>query len=81
VSRGDLESKLRDRRVVFPRQIAMYLLRENGGLSLTEIGTYFGGRDHTTVLHSCEKVNHDLEHNERVRSTVRAVREILAHSA
>ena len=81
VSRGDLESKLRDRRVVFPRQIAMYLLRENGGLSLTEIGTYFGGRDHTTVLHSCEKVNHDLEHNERVRSTVRAVREVLAHSA
>ena len=46
--------------VVWPRQVAMYAARA-AGLSLAEIGRYFGGRDHTTVLHACEKVAGRLE--------------------
>jgi chromosomal replication initiator protein len=80
VTRQDLEGKQRDQRVVIPRQIAMYLLRENSDLSLTEIGTLFGGRDHSTVLYSCQKVSTDIDKNDRLRSTVRAVRELLAHT-
>ncbi|MBM2812126.1 MAG: dnaA, partial [Chloroflexi bacterium] len=81
VTRQDLESKKRDRRVVVPRQIAMYLLRQETELSLSEVGALFGGRDHSTVLHSYEKVSQDVERNDRVRNTVRAIRELLAHSA
>ena len=78
VTRQDLESKQRDRRIVVPRQIAMYLLRKEAGLSLSEIGSWFGGRDHTTVLHSCEKIEAELDRNEQIRSTLRVSREWLA---
>jgi chromosomal replication initiator protein len=75
VLRTDLESKQRDRRVLLPRQIAMYLLREDTDLSLSEVGTLFGGRDHTTVLHSYEKVAAALERDERLRATIKTIRE------
>ncbi len=77
VTRRELEGKQRDRRVVVPRQIAMYLLREETELSLSEVGSRFGGRDHSTVLHSCEKVAADLERDDRLRSTVKTIREAL----
>jgi chromosomal replication initiator protein len=50
-----LKGQSRVANVVWPRQVAMYAARA-AGLSLAEIGRYFGGRDHTTVLHACEKV-------------------------
>jgi chromosomal replication initiator protein len=75
ITRQELESKARDRRVVIPRQIAMYLLREDTDLSLSEVGSLFGGRDHSTVLHSCEKVAADLEKDERLRALVKTIRE------
>ena len=78
ISRGEIEGKHRDRRFVVPRQIAMYLLRESTDLSLAEIGALFGGRDHSTVFHSCEKIGADLDHNAYLRTTVRAVQEALA---
>ena len=53
---SDLTSKRRHRSIVRPRQIAMALTRELTNLSLPEIGSAFGGRDHTTVLHACRKV-------------------------
>ena len=52
----DLKAKKRTRNVVYPRQIAMYLAREMTDLSLPRIGESFGGRDHTTVIHACEKI-------------------------
>ncbi|MCQ2559169.1 MAG: chromosomal replication initiator protein DnaA [Clostridia bacterium] len=55
----DLIAKKRTKNVAFPRQIAMYLARELTNLSLPQIGKYFGGRDHTTVLHE----NKDLEYH------------------
>ena len=56
VPRNDLLSSRRSRDVVRPRQIAMYLAKSLTSRSLPEIGRRFGGRDHTTVLHSVRKV-------------------------
>jgi chromosomal replication initiator protein len=77
VSLADLRGKARDKRVVGPRQVAMYLLRAETGLSLNEVGGMLGGRDHTTVLHGCEKVAGDLDRDGRLRTDVRAVQDLL----
>lgn len=53
---ADLQGKRRSRSITFPRQVCMYLARELTSLSLEEIGGYFGGRDHTTVLHGIRTV-------------------------
>ncbi len=53
----DLQSKRRMQSIVLPRQVGMYLARKNTRMSLEEIGGFFGGRDHSTVLHSIKKVN------------------------
>ncbi len=63
----DMKVKKRTRAVAYPRQIAMYLSRDLTDLSLPEIGSSFGGRDHTTVLHACEKVERELKNDEKVR--------------
>ncbi len=55
-----LRSARRRRHILLPRQICMYLARQLSGLTLEKIGAYFGGRDHTTVLHACRKVERDM---------------------
>lgn len=60
---SDLESSKRSRIFVGPRQVAMYLIRKHTPLSLPQIGMEFGGRDHTTVMHSCEKIEEELKTN------------------
>jgi len=67
----------RTREVALPRQIAMYLLREDARLSLPQIGESLGGRDHTTVMYACEKVGDLLERDDRLRRQVIEVRERL----
>lgn len=57
----EFKSKKRNRDVSYPRQIAMYLCRELTDLSLPKIGEEFGGRDHTTVIHACEKIGNDIK--------------------
>lgn len=56
ISTDDLKSKRKDREITFPRQIAMYLCREMLGATQPQIGRDFGGRDHTTVIHACDKI-------------------------
>ena len=56
VTLNDLTGPTRKREITVPRQIAMYLTREMTGMSLPQIGSVFGGRDHTTVMHSCKTV-------------------------
>ncbi len=63
---ADLRSKTRTRSVVRPRQYAMFLIRELTGYSLPEIGDFFGGRDHTTVLHACKKVAEEKNQNQEI---------------
>lgn len=55
----DLKGKKRTKSIVYPRQIAMYICREMTDFPTTEIGIEFGGRDHTTVMHACQKINKD----------------------
>jgi chromosomal replication initiator protein len=65
----------RSREVALPRQIAMYLLREEANISLPQIGMTLGGRDHTTVLYGCEKVADMLERDDRLRRQMIEIRE------
>ncbi|NQS99734.1 MAG: chromosomal replication initiator protein DnaA, partial [Candidatus Omnitrophica bacterium] len=64
---SDLKAKKRSRAVVYPRQLAMYLVRTLTNFSLPEIGEYFGGRDHTTVLHACDKIQRDLKNDQKLK--------------
>jgi chromosomal replication initiator protein len=58
---SDLQGKRRHKSIAFPRQVCMYLARRHTRFSLEEIGGYFGGRDHTTVLHAVRTVNEDVK--------------------
>ncbi len=58
---SDMQAKKRSKMIVFPRQIAMFLARELTDNSLPEIGEAFGGRDHTTVMYACEKIERGLK--------------------
>jgi len=63
--------------VALPRQIAMYLLREEAQISLPQIGEALGGRDHTTVMYACDKVSDLLEEDDRLRRQVVDIRDQL----
>ena len=66
----DLNSRRRTQNIVFPRQIAMYLCRKIMDRSLPDVGRFFGGRDHSTVIHSCEKIASEIETDEKLRILV-----------
>jgi chromosomal replication initiator protein len=63
--------------IVLPRQIAMYLLREEANASLPQIGEVLGGRDHTTVMYGCDKITDLLERDDRLRRQVLQIKEQL----
>jgi len=73
----DLKAKSRSRDIVVPRQIAMYIIREETDSSLTDIGAEFGNRDHTTVMHACEKIEKAKEMDNQIRQAVLAIRQML----
>jgi chromosomal replication initiator protein len=66
VKLSDLQSKKRHKSIAFPRQVCMYLARRHTRYSLEEIGGYFGGRDHTTVLHAVRTVTSDVKEDPEV---------------
>lgn len=70
ITQLDIASQKRSRDIVIPRQIVMYLCRDMTDTPLQTIGKYMGGRDHTTIIHGAEKIAHDMEKNESLRSTV-----------
>jgi chromosomal replication initiator protein len=72
-----LLSRQRTRDVALPRQVAMYLMREETGASLPQIGEALGGRDHTTVMYGCEKITDRLETDDGLRRQVFSIREAL----
>jgi len=65
---SEMKAKKRHKEIVYPRQIAMYLTRELTTLTLPDIGASFGGRDHSTVIHACEKIQKDLKKNQNVKN-------------
>ena len=77
MTKPDLVSKKRSRSVTFPRQIGMYLARSLTDLSLGEIGKQFGGRDHTTVLYACEKIDKRQATEKSLARTLKQIRAAL----
>jgi chromosomal replication initiator protein len=78
VEPNQLCSRRRSRHVLVPRQVSMYLARQLTPLSLDQIGEFFGGRDHSTVLHACRKVEQALSTNLELSGAVRELEAQLA---
>ena len=74
---GDLRAKSNARRITQPRQIAMFLCKRLTNHSLPEIGRAFGGKHHSTVIHSVRKVEHDCEKDEATHRVVHTLLEAL----
>jgi chromosomal replication initiator protein len=72
-----MRGKGREREIAWPRQVAMYLMREETDASLQQIGAALGGRDHTTIMHGWEKVRDEISSNDRARREIAAVLESL----
>lgn len=70
ISLTDLRAKSRNKNIVRPRQIAMYLSRKLTNMSFPEIGSAFGGKDHTTVLHSCRKIEKEAELDNMIKNSL-----------
>jgi chromosomal replication initiator protein len=77
IQRDRMLSRDRSREVALPRQIAMYLMREESNISLPLIGETLGGRDHTTIMYGCDKIADLLERDDRLRRQVIEIRETL----
>src|SRR2546430_2766195 len=77
ISLESMCGKQRDKHIVMPRQIAMYLMRQETQASLLELGQLFGGRDHSTVLHACEKIVRAVSVDPALRREIVSIREQL----
>ncbi|MHB8490805.1 MAG: chromosomal replication initiator protein DnaA [Solirubrobacteraceae bacterium] len=78
---SSLLSSTRERKVAWARQVAMYLARDMTGESLPSIGRHFGGRDHTTVLYSCRRVERRVSADQEANGQVEGLRQVLAAQA
>jgi chromosomal replication initiator protein len=70
LSVGELKGKKRTKAIAFPRQVAMFITREMTEYSTTEVGLEFGGRDHTTVMHACQRVESRMKTDPTLEPTV-----------
>ena len=77
----DFTSKKRTKQIAYPRQIAMYLCRELTNLSLPKIGELFGGRDHSTVIHACDKIAEELRTDHTLQVTVNKIKSSLTNNS
>jgi chromosomal replication initiator protein len=80
LTEADLIGRSRRRQVSVPRQLVMYLIREETGASLPQIGQILGGRDHTTIMHGCKKVGSQIETDDQLRRHWLAIKQTLAQS-
>ncbi|MDR1587005.1 MAG: chromosomal replication initiator protein DnaA [Treponema sp.] len=74
---NDLKGKKKTKNIVFPRQLAMYIAREITDYSTTELGQAFGGRDHTTVMHSIDKIKGQLLMDPSLESTIESLKRLI----
>jgi len=72
-----LRGKARHKEVIAPRHLAMYLLREDARLSYPQIGALLGGRDHSSVVHACEKISMQMQKSDPCLNDARAIRDLL----
>ncbi len=80
ISLADLVKRSRKKEIVKPRQIAMFLLREETKLSFPEIGQKLGGRDHSTVIHACEKIKNEVSIEEPLKQELILIKERVYNS-
>ncbi len=78
IKEESIYEKTRHKEVIRPRQIIMYILREDFNISYPSIGQKLGGRDHTTVIHSCEKIKTDIKQDESLTDEIGQIRNLLA---
>lgn len=71
----ELLGKKRNKEIVLPRQITMYLLRHEGGMSFPEIGREMGGKDHSTIMHGCSKIESDVSTNQKMKNDLSNIKE------
>ncbi len=74
LSHNDLRGKKRTKAIAFPRQVAMYITREITEYSTTEVGIEFGGRDHTTVMHACQRIESKLKSDPSLDSIIQRLK-------
>ena len=77
IEENTIYDKTRRQEVVKPRQLTMYILREDYNISFPSIGQKLGGRDHTTVIHSCEKIKNELKMNSELQSEINQIRAMI----
>lgn len=77
IDKEDLSGNKRSNDIAFPRQIAMYLCREIANMSYPQIGTDFGGRDHSTVMHGCKKIEKEIKEKNNTKLIVDSVKNII----
>ena len=77
ISEDSVYDKTRKKEVVKPRQVIMYILREDFNVSFPSIGEKMGGRDHTTVIHSCDKIKEDLKTNTLLMEEITQIRAMM----
>lgn len=77
IDEDSIYEKTRRREVVRPRQVIMYILREDFSISYPTIGTKLGGRDHTTVIHSCEKIKREITEDSELAKEIQTIRTLL----
>ena len=78
LNRSELASPTKKKNIAYPRQIAMYLCREMTYVPLVTVGELLGGRDHSTVIHGCDRISTDLRTNEQLQSTIENLRKKIA---
>lgn len=78
IEEDSIYEKTRRKEVIKPRQVIMYLLREDFNISYPSIGQKLGGRDHTTVIHSCEKIKVDLKEDQTLSQEIAQIRNLLS---
>ena len=79
INKDDLAGNKRSNDIAFPRQIAMYLCREVASMSYPQIGTDFGGRDHSTVMHACKKIEKEVKEKSNTKLIVDSVKNIIVN--
>lgn len=78
ITLDDIKGKKRSQNINFPRQIAIYLCRTLANESFPKIGTYFGGRDHSTIMSSYRKIHNDLKTNEQLKVVIKEIKQMLS---
>ena len=80
ITLDDIKGKKRSQNINYPRQVAIYLCRTMANESFPKIGTYFGGRDHSTIMSSYRKIESDLKTNEQLKVVIKDLKDMLSTS-